>query len=93
MSTGAPQPAGGQAPAAAVDTGRPGQPRAGSVTDPPTDPASAALMVALGGVVTWLVAGALLAGAARLCRRCLHRGRFALSDRDWQRIEPLWSGR
>lgn len=67
--------------------------RAGDVTEPPVDPATIVVLII---TVTTLIAmawGGLLAAAHLIVRRRLDRRRFAGWDAQWQRIEPLWSGR
>jgi hypothetical protein len=67
--------------------------RAGEVASQPASPITWAVLiitVTMGAALAW---GAVLAAAQYGFRRRLDRRRMAGWDSDWQRIEPLWSGR
>jgi len=67
--------------------------RTGELTAPPVPLSTTAVLiitVAVGAALAW---GALLAAAQYLFRRRLDRHRIGGWDIEWQRIEPLWSGR
>ena len=64
---------------------------AGSVCWP--DVAAAATLVILTAAGAWLALGALLGASWLIVRWRLGRRRLADWDRDWQRVEPRWSGR
>ena len=67
--------------------------RSGEITPAPVPLSTSAVLiitVTVGAVLAW---GALLMAAQFLIRGRLDRRRIAGWDIEWQRIEPLWSGR
>jgi hypothetical protein len=65
----------------------------GNITDPPLDGTTATAIVVLATAGAWISFGALLGSVVMALGHRFNRQRLANWDRDWQRIEPLWSGR
>jgi hypothetical protein len=67
--------------------------RSGNPTAAPITTTAAATLVILTAAGAWLALGALLGASWLIVRWRLGRRRLADWDRDWQRVEPRWSGR
>ncbi|WP_162603111.1 universal stress protein [Streptomyces sp. CS081A] len=59
----------------------------------PGDAASRSLTAVSGGVAVAGLVGAAGAGALLLVRRTAEGRRYAAWEREWERVEPVWSGR
>ncbi|MFE6458039.1 Rv1733c family protein [Streptomyces cinereoruber] len=66
---------------------------AGSPVRAPGDAASRSLTAVSGGVAVAGLVGAAGAGALLLVRRTAEGRRYAAWEREWERVEPVWSGR
>ncbi|MEW1905819.1 hypothetical protein [Streptomyces sp. NPDC086147] len=66
---------------------------AGFPVRPPGDTADRALAAFSGGVTAAGVAGLAGAGTLVLVRRTAEGRRYAAWEREWERVEPVWSGR
>jgi hypothetical protein len=65
----------------------------GHITSPPMDQGAAAVVGWIRGVLVALCGWSLLALAWTGVRRAVAARNAAAWQRDWERIEPLWSGR
>lgn len=65
----------------------------GSPAREPTDTADLALSALTGGTIAAGLAAASGAGLLTLVRRRTEGRRLAAWEREWERVEPLWSGR
>ncbi|MFJ5833704.1 hypothetical protein [Streptomyces sp. NPDC093089] len=65
----------------------------GAPTRPPGGTANLALTALAGGTATAAAAGAACAGVRTLVRRRAEGRRLAVWEREWEQVEPVWSGR
>ncbi|MFB6835750.1 hypothetical protein [Streptomyces sp. NPDC056361] len=65
----------------------------GAPTRPPGGTANLALTALAGGTATAAAAGAAGAGVLTLVRRRAEGRRLGAWEREWERVEPVWSGR
>ncbi|MFI9123757.1 hypothetical protein ACIGW0_30935 [Streptomyces bikiniensis] len=66
---------------------------AGTPVRAPGDAASRSLTAVSGGIAVAGAVGAAGAGALLLVRRTAEGRRYAAWEREWERVEPVWSGR
>ncbi|GGY43687.1 hypothetical protein [Streptomyces tanashiensis] len=65
----------------------------GAPARPPATGADRALTALAGGTGAAAVAGAVGVGVIAAVRRCAEGGRLAAWEREWEQVEPVWSGR
>ncbi|MFF0425116.1 hypothetical protein ACFYUJ_11905 [Streptomyces sp. NPDC004520] len=65
----------------------------GAPARPPDTTADLALSAIAGGTAVAGAAGATAAGALALVRRSTEGRRLAVWEREWEQVEPVWSGR